>query len=264
MLSLLQLILGTHHGVARHPTHSPIAFSNEHNSDVQGLLTSVALQLQTVEDQRKALDRREEDIEENERDLRENSALLLKHIEERENETEALYIDVMEKAARLHSEQAQTVEQFQLAEQNAVSANYALIEVMEKKADLEDKERYLRGVEIALSKQHILIEERKQIIASEEAGLRHEKARLLDAKSAIEQEKSSIDDEKRMLIQEKHQAVTAATTALVAVDEESLSLEEGTFMTLEEAEYLRRKLLLLLKRNNTKPMFQPSYRMLLQ
>jgi hypothetical protein len=147
----------------------------------------------------------------------------------------------MEKAARLHSEQAQTVEHFQLAEQKAVSANYALIEVMEKKADLEDKERYLRGVEIALSKQRILIEERKQIIASEEAGLRHEKARLLDAKSAIEQEKSSIDDEKRMLIQEKQQALTAATTALVAVDEESLSLEEGTFMTLEEAEYLTKK-----------------------
>jgi hypothetical protein len=52
----------------------------------------VALQLQTVEDQRKALDRREEDIEEKERDLREMAALLLKHIKARENETEVLYI----------------------------------------------------------------------------------------------------------------------------------------------------------------------------
>lgn len=157
---------------------------------------------------------------ETQRDKERNVALQLKNAEEREQQAEALYVDVMEKSVLLEAERAQACVQYHLAEQKAASADNAFVEIMEKKADLEDKECQLREVEVTLSQQHLEIEARKQVIAAEEEHLLSERARL--------QEKPPINEN----------TPTAGATALVLVNEENFN---SACMTLEEAEFLTQK-----------------------
>ena len=84
----------------------------------------------------------------------------IQNAQERQQQAEAFYLDVMEKSTRLEEERAPVHEEHRLIEQNAAfvdNAN-AFVEIMEKKAELEDKERRLREVEAALSQQHFEVE----------------------------------------------------------------------------------------------------------
>ncbi len=143
----------------------------------------------------------------------------LKNAEERAQQAEALYIDVMNKSILLEEERAQASEHFRLAEQKAASVENTFVEIMEQRADLEDKERHLREVEVVLSQQHLEIEARKQVIATEEARLLSEKESLLSEKERLRQEEPC--------------------DSVLVVQENYNSEEVG--MTIEEAEYLAQK-----------------------
>lgn len=231
------LDLGVNHESDLRPTHTPIettvtvglSSGTTVQPSVEHTLREAALQLEALNEEKKALKHREDLMMEIQRDreskitLREGQvAQQFRNAQEKQQQAEAFYLDVMEKSTRLEEERAQVREEYRLIEQKAASADNAFVEIMEKKAELEDEDRRLREFKAALSQQHFEVEAKKEALASEEERLFSEKERL--------HEKSTIEEN----------ILTDANVTAQLVDEENLKSEEGC-ITIEEAEILAQK-----------------------
>eukprot|EP00984_Skeletonema_dohrnii_P015766 scaffold6874_cov74-Skeletonema_dohrnii-CCMP3373.AAC.1 len=88
---------GTHHDADRRPTHSPIdsgdlSAATTLQSDAEGTLAEVVLQLKALQEEKNALKHLENVLVETQRDKERNVALQLKNAEEREQQAEALLL----------------------------------------------------------------------------------------------------------------------------------------------------------------------------